>query len=184
MAVSQADVLMYPHSIPQKAEIRMRFAFALALAGLIGADVCARDQFNSAAAGCVPGDPALHFTRYQITEGAIKHRSSATGRITLYCNIPMAIAPPTMLELVYSDNDPGVDTFVSASYIKMRKANGTIATIATVNSNRGTQDGAVRFVDTKFSDAYDLKRYLYYVRVDLDRKATSAAAVFYGVTVY
>lgn len=164
--------------------MRPAIAFAILLVALAGGEARASDQFNSVAAGCVPGDPAMHFNRYLITAGTVKHQSGKTGLITLYCNIPMAITPPKTLELIYSDSDPGADTFVSASYIKMNKSNGTITTIATTSSNSGAQDGAVHFVETRFSDAYDLAQHLYYVRVDLDRKLVSNVAVFYGVTVY
>ena len=144
----------------------------------------ADDQFNSAAAGCVPGDPAMHFNRYVISEGAVQHRTGQIGLITLYCNIPMAIAPPRTLELIYSDDDPGPNTFVSAAYVKMNKSNGDIITIATTDSNNGIQDGKVHFVEARFADPYDRSRYRYYVRVDLDRSTASRTAVFYGVTVY
>jgi hypothetical protein len=162
----------------------VRLAAALVLTALAAAPAVAVDQFNSSAPGCVPGDPAMRFNRYVIADGTVKHRSGAVGLITLYCNIPTAITPPKTLELIYSDDDSGADTFVRASYIKMRKATGAITTVATTISNQGRQDGAVHFVEQRFNDAYDPKRHLYYVRVDIDRKVTSKVAVFYGVTVY
>jgi hypothetical protein len=164
----------------------MRFTIALVTLLVIfaGREVRANDQFNSVAAACVPGDPAMHFNRYLITAGTVKHRSGKLGLITLYCNIPMAITPPGTLELIYSDNDSGVNTFVNASYIKMNKSTGAITTVATTSSNSGTQDGTVQFVATSFSDTYDLTHHLYYVRVDIDRNRVSNVAVFYGVTVY
>jgi hypothetical protein len=164
--------------------IRLAVALVILLAGFAGGDARANDQFNSVAAGCVPGDPAMHFNRYFITAGTVKHRSDKVGLITLYCNIPMAITPPKTLELVYSDDDPGAETFVNASYIKMHKSSGWITTIATTSSNNGIQDGAVHSVATPFSDTYDLTQYLYYVRVDMDRSRFSNIAVFYGVTVH
>lgn len=164
--------------------IRLAMGFVTLLAAFAGSGARANDQFNSVAAGCVPGDPAMHFNRYFITAGTVKHRSDKVGLITLYCNIPMAITPPKTLELVYSDDDPGINTFVSASYIRMHKSSGFITTIATTSSNDGSQDGAVHSVATTFSDTYDLTHYLYYIRVDIDRGLFSNIAVFYGVTVH
>jgi hypothetical protein len=166
-------------------EKSMRLAIALVplLAVFAGGGARGNDQFNSVAAGCVPGDPAMHFNRYLITAGTVKHQSNKVGLITLYCNIPMAITPPKALELTYSDDDPGTNTFVSAAYIKMHKSSGGITTVATASSNNGIQDGTVHSVETSFSDTYDLIHYLYYVRVDIDRSRLSNIAVFYGVTV-
>ena len=163
---------------------RLAIALLILLVAFAGGKARANDQYNSVAAGCVPGDPAMHFNRYLITAGTVKHRSDKVGLITLYCNIPMAITPPKTLELAYSDNDPEINTFVSASYIKMHKSSGGITPIATTSSNNGVQDGAVRLVATTFSDTYDLTHYLYYVRVDIDRSQVSNVAVFYGVSVY
>ena len=140
--------------------------------------------FDSVGASCVPGDPAVTGDLYNISAGAVTHHSTATSLVSLYCPIPSNITAPSNVELLFSSTENNVDTYVTASYIKMHKTSGGITTIATARSQDATNNGTVQLRTQSFTDTYDASNYTYYVRVDLKRRNTSQSVAFYKVTLY
>ena len=142
------------------------------------------DQFDTVAAACIPGDPAVNGNSYHIVAGSVSHQTGNVDFFTLYCPITKPITSPTKLELTFSSTENNASTFVDAYYIKMSLSSGLITTIATAFSTSGTNDGAVHVVTTTFTDTFDFDHNAYYVRVNLQRRNTSQAVVFYRVTVH
>ena len=155
---------------------------AASLAGI--AREASANEFNATAAGCAPGTEALAANGYDITSGHANHISSYTSYITLYCPVTTNISSPSHVYLLYSSTENNASTYVKASFVKMHKTTGATTVISTANSQNGTNNGTVQWVETTFSDTYNASTYTYYVQVDILRRNTSQSAVFYSVTVW
>ena len=165
--------------------------------------------WSASGASCAVGDPAIQGNRYTIGAGSVKHRAGASGLITLYCAVNPGIAgldflnvggsPPDSdwaafpacwdhlaLRQTYTDSD-GTSTGVSvkSQLIRMVKGNGDIYPVpgAALDSNTSATTVSTSLA-TPFDHAFDFQNFYYYVRVDIDRPAGSAASgIFYGVAV-
>lgn len=142
------------------------------------------NEFDMTGASCIPGDPAVTNNRYLVTGGTVKHKSTNTDLITLYCGIPTTITSPSHIELLYSSTANNATTLVKMQYIKMSKTTGAITSVATANSQSGVNNGTPQLQNVSFSDTYSPSSFIYYVRVDLQRSSSANVVIFYKATVY
>jgi len=139
---------------------------------------------NIVGAACWPAETNIASNGWVTTGGTVKNSASSTANQVFYCPITHPISAPSHVYLLYSSTENHADTYVKASYVKMNKGTGAITTVSTASSNSGTNNGTVQYVETTFSDTYDLSNYLYYVRVDLKARTTSQTVIFFQVTVW
>jgi len=162
------------------------------------------------ASSCVPGDPAIHNNRYLVTAGSVKHQAAATGLITLYCPvslqlltaevspifcagtdgfalpclIPLAIGA-NVLRLTYRDGDGTVGAGnITAQLLRLSTADGSFSAVSNsfVDSNTNPSTAQTAIESDRFSDAFNLDSFYYYVRVDLNRTSPAVDVTFYGVS--
>ncbi|NVB84736.1 MAG: hypothetical protein HOV81_40575 [Kofleriaceae bacterium] len=138
------------------------------------------------AAGCVPGDPAIQANRYLVTGGSVKHQSTATGVITLYCPITFATLLTTgtlTFVVTFADSD-GFSTAanVTAQLIKLNSSNGVLTSIGSSLSSDAMAATTGGTMTTAFPHTIVANDY-YYVRVDINRTTTSQGATFFGVRI-
>jgi hypothetical protein len=166
----------------------MRLSIAItALFVLIAAPVQA-ESWSINGSSCVPGDPAIQNNRYLVTAGTVKHQSTATGLITLYCPItfPTLVGPVdrrglfSTLSVTYADSDGrGTVANITAQLVKLTHT-GSLTNIGNAldSNNNGPTDGSVMVGSVSHSaTGFDF----YYVRVDLNRSDTSASSTLFGV---
>jgi hypothetical protein len=138
-------------------------------------------------ASCVPGDPAIQNNLYLNTAGSTSFQSTATGLITLYCPVafPDLISTSCTDNLVvtYADTDgTATVTNITAQLIKLDKTTGSLTNIGSkLDSNSfGSTSGGT--MSESLGHCFDGFAY-YYVRIDLNRSATTAHSTLYGVRI-
>jgi hypothetical protein len=149
------------------------------------ADVIAR-SWTMNGSSCVPGDPAIQNNRYLVTAGTVKHQSTATGLITLYCPItfPTLVGGAfwSQLAVTYADSDGrGTVANITAQLVRLTRQDGSLTNIgpALDSNNQGPTDGSTMVeAISHTANGFDY----YYVRVDLNRNETSAYSTLYGVS--
>jgi len=171
----------------QREGARMRLSIsitALFVTILIAAPVQA-ESWSINGSGCVPGDPAIQNNRYLVTAGTVKHQSTATGLITLYCPItfPTLIGRGryTTLRVTYADSDgTGTVANITAQLVRLTYGTGSLTNIGNaLDSNKfGPTSGSSMTVSISHTaNAFDY----YYVRVDLNRSDPSESVTLFGV---
>jgi hypothetical protein len=164
--------------------MRLIVFFAAALAAILTESRTAAAEYNSVAAACVV-DGATLPTVYLTTEGTVMHKPTATARITLFCPITKPIAAPRHLELLYFSTENDSATFVKATYLKMNKSNGLSITVATASSRNGPNDDvSAHNITADFSDSYNPSSFVYYIKIELQRRNTDQNVLAYKVTAY
>jgi hypothetical protein len=198
MALQSTITLPLIHSIfnvrQQHKGARMRLSIAITalfVTILIAAPVQA-ENWSINGSSCVPGDPAIQNNRYLVTAGTVKHQSTATGLITLYCPItfPRLIgrefASPLRfraLVVTYADSDgPGTVANITAQLVRLKMGTGSLTNIgnaldSNIASSEPTSGSKMIVLISHIADSNDY----YYVRVDLNRSDTSASSTLFGV---
>jgi hypothetical protein len=167
-------------------DIEMIKASALVAIGMwaASAPLHAFNQWNVNATSCVADAGSIRGDLYIGTGGTVKFASAKTGDIVLYCPVSSKLDfTPSILALVYYDDTSAAGNHVTAQLIKMYMGNGSIASIATVDSDNGpvSGNGNANYVVREFTDNYDPTNYAYYIRIDIVRNSTAANETAYGV---
>jgi hypothetical protein len=152
------------------------------LVGVAGTSNAATFLWESSAAGCIPGDPAIQEDLYLVTSGSVSE--TGTGLVTLYCpvNPKLMITSglnASILTLTYRLSNPTGSASITAQLWKQNSSTGALAAVTgllagTNGSNKVTLMFTYSF---NFGNANEV----YYVRVNLNRSSTSDITTLYGV---
>jgi len=138
-------------------------------------------------ASCVPGDPAIQNNRYLVTGGSVKHQSTATGLITLYCPIPypdlLQNSSRISLVVTYADSDgTGTVANITAQLVKLSTSTGSLMNVGSALDSNSFGPTAGTTMSTSISHTVSGFDY-YYVRIDINRSTTAQSATLFGVRV-
>jgi hypothetical protein len=176
------------------ARTRLSIAITALFVAILIAEPVQADSWTINGSSCVPGDPAIQNNRYLVTAGTVKHQSTATGLITLYCPIPF----PTLigsvrgggyyrissLSMTYADSDGrGTVANIRAQLVKLSHGTGSLTNIGNAldsNSSPWTVPTTMTGSLSHAASGFDY----YYVRVDLDRSETSESVTLFGVELH
>jgi len=132
---------------------------------------------------CRVGDPAIQSNLYLITGGSVKFQSSATGLITLYCPVTGYCGPPVgrpTIGLTYTDESgTGTDANITAQLVRLAKPNGGFSTVSGV-LNSDSRSATSHRISASFTHSFDCENFVYYVRVDLNRRTPASQVIFFG----
>jgi hypothetical protein len=156
-------------------------ATPLALAALFAASPALADPANHrsvAGAACVPSDTTLaNLGGYQVMNGGIEFAAPATGTVTFFCPVPLAVNSGGYYAWLGVDNDDdGVSTsdyYVKADFLRRSGSTGAAETLCTVYS-RSPSVASQQCVDpsgTPILLPIDRVGYVYFARVTLFRRA-------------
>lgn len=133
------------------------------------------------ASSCTPLDTAMQGNKYFDTGGTVKHKSTVTGTITLYC--PVIVnkngTNPTLISFLYQDSVADANNNVTVALWRMSNSTGGITQIATQSSSffgTGTHE-----ISESFTHTMDFVSNTYFVRVDIKRNSTTNTEIFYRV---
>jgi hypothetical protein len=168
---------------------RMRLSIAITalfVTIFIAAPVQA-ESWSINGSSCVPGDPAIQNNRYLVTAGTVKHQSTATGLITMYCPItfPKLIGRGIYraLDVTYADSDgTGTVANITAQLVSLNVRTGSLTNIGNALDSNSFGPTSGSSMTVEFSHTANALDY-YYVRVDLNRSDTSASSTLFGVRV-
>lgn len=156
---------------------------AMLLVGLFAMRADAESTTWSASSNaCVPAISTIDDSIMEINAGAVRHRSGATGTITVYC----AVAPnngadstPNRAWHTYRTDAGGtVDTFL----YKKSTSTGSITQLFQIDST-DTNNVTMEGYQIPVGYTLDWNSYYYYIRTDIYRGTTSGVASFYGARI-
>ena len=161
-------------------------AFLVAMLGITPVADAVTGDYSINGASCVPGDPAIQNNRHFITAGSVSHQSTTTGLITLYCPVfHNWTTNPTFLSLTYRDTDgAGTVANITAQLLRLNQTNGAFSTVSGVLDSNGFTATFGRQIVISFTHNFDFTANVYYIRVNINRSATTQIATFYGLSLF
>lgn len=157
-------------------------AVLVQLAGATGA--AAATYWSAISTGCVPDAPSIQGNRYKpSSDTTIRHQGKNLKRISLICNVAPnpSGAPPNLLTLTYRDTTgTGTKAYVRAQLFSVDRATASKNLVASISSDTSSETVLGR-VQESFVHTLDFNTNFYFVKIDMDRSASTQAVSAVGV---
>jgi hypothetical protein len=147
-------------------------------------------EFNAIGRSCVPTDYSFQNQVHYSSFGGpveVQWNGTKTGTLTLYCGIPVDVPNPTHLYLAYRNNTACVgcssDT-IRISYMKMHKTTGVVSTVYTYTTLGATNNGTFQYIESPFSDAWDISNYVYFIKIEMQRASSNNDQRFIAANIW
>lgn len=168
--------------------IQVRVALA---AGVLAWVACtpakAEVYWSSPAIACVPDAGTLRSARYATPYSmAVELAQGKVDPVILNCAVTPnhAAQLPDRMSLTYRDaTGTSAAAFVKAFFVKINRTTGAATTISSVSSNASSSTSVKFWQSSQFAQALDFNTNYYFVRLLLDRSATSQTVQAFGVAV-
>lgn len=145
----------------------------------------AANYWSAIATSCAPDAAAIQGNRYRSSgDTTIRHRGKNVDKIVLICGVPPnhGAISPGRLTLTYADSTAtGTKAFVRAQFFSATRAGGVKTLIASVSSNDFSGTALTEIQSVNFNHAVDFAVNYYFVRIELDRSASTQAVSAVGV---
>lgn len=159
-------------------------AFVL-VAALLSANVAhAEVIWSMPASACTPSDSPIRFNRYATQGPNLKFQPDVAYPISFTCPITRYDSTSTSwkLNLVYTDSTgSGSAGFVRAILFAMPIGSETPHALAIANSNSSTATGRNTVSSPTFTHTFNFQTNVYWVRIEMDRSATSQNVVAHSI---
>jgi len=164
--------------------IRPVFIALIALVSMRGVTHASTQVWGGSAVICMPDDQTIMGNRYLTSAGSVKHSSTSSDLITLYCLVkPVGGSKADYLWVAYQDSDgTGTNTYVRVSFVQMSRSSGVETTLVTLDSNSSSSTGFTQRSVNLATVNFDMEHYVYYMRVQLDRGSIADTAILYTMS--
>lgn len=157
---------------------------ALLFAVCVASSAQAEGFWSAPGSSCVPDHNTTKDNRALFGNPSVRHAATAVDPIILTCGIQgfESAAPNWHLRLTYQDSTgTAASAFVRARLFRMGVSSATPVPMTTVTSNSSTTTTLNSEISSSFTHTFDFVSNVYWVRVELDRNATSQIVIFHSV---
>jgi hypothetical protein len=156
---------------------------ALLFAACVASTAQAAGFWSAPGSSCVPDHNTTKNNRALFGNPSVRHAATAVDPIVLTCGIQgfESAASNWNLALTYQDSTgTAASAFVRARLFRMGVGSATPVAMPTVTSNSSSVT-TLNSVSSPFTHTFDFNNNVYWVRVELDRNATSQIVIFHSV---
>ena len=138
--------------------------------------------WSSPGTACVPDDLAVKYSRYKGDIAFVQHADKNVDPISLNCPIaPFTSSAGSLnLGMTYRDSTgKNTQAFVRARLYSIPRTAAAADVVAVVTSDTSATTTSSA-LETSFTNTLDFDNFIYWVRVDIQRKSNSQIAIFHS----
>ena len=138
--------------------------------------------WSSPGTACVPDDQTVKYSRYKGDLAFVQHADKITDPIVLNCPIAPFSSEAGSLNLGMTSRDStgkNTQTVVRARLYSMPRTAAATEVVAVVTSDTSATT-TNNSLETAFTNTLDFDNFIYWVRVDIQRKSNSDTAIFHS----